>query len=248
MATVQQGTIIGIFGDVVTSGYVLNNPSLGQRTFFDNAGTAFSAIVNSTNPTTGGTPPLQSTGSALIWGDDNAGFGQPSTLDFFGAPIPPDVTQNFHIGRLTFGNGTSGLSSLIFGATISFYDGSVSPETFLGTDTISITTTSNLGQSTAQDSDYINICGNQSNICQSSINGVEASQGGTGVTVDLFGTIVGDPQLLINSVELTIGQSDLTNGFIGTDLPVGTPEPGTLALLLSGLAATMCTVRLKFRS
>jgi hypothetical protein len=232
---VPGNTIIGVFGGVTTDGYVLNNPSLGQTTFFSNGGTASYSIVNSTNPATGGTPPLQSTGSALIWGDNNGGSGQPSTLDFFGAPIPANLTQNFLLGRLTFGNGTSTLTSLIFGATISFYSGSVSAQNFLGTDTISINTTSNLLQSTAQDSDYINICGNQSNICGSSIQAVESSQGGTGVTVDLYGTIVGDPQLFINLVTLAPGQSMDTNGFVSDSPAVnGVPEPSTWAMMILG--------------
>lgn len=247
-ATTSQGTLIAVFGNVVTNGLVLNDPSLGQTTFLDNAASAFAAINNSTNPATSGTPPLQSTGSALIWGDTNGGAGQSSILDFFGAPLSSRVDQNFLLGRLTYSNGTSTLGSLIFGATISFHDGSVSPQTFLGTDTITIATTSNLGQSTAQDSDYINICGNQSNICQSSINAVETSQGGTGVTVDLYGTIVGDPQLFINSVVLESGQSSVTNGFIGTDTPVDSlPEPDSTMVLGSALAA-LAIVRTARRS
>ena len=127
------------------------------------------------------------------------------------------------------------ITSLIFGATISFYSGSVSPQTFLGTDTISINTTSNLLQSNAQDSDYINICGNQSNICGKSIQAIESSQGGTGVTVDLYGTIVGDPQLFINLVTLAPGQSEITNGFIGDSPAVnGVPEPSTWAMMILG--------------
>jgi hypothetical protein len=231
---VQGSTIIGVFGGITTNGFVLNDPSLGQTTYFNNTA-ASSSIVNSVNPATTGTPPIQSTGSALIWGDNNGGAGQPSTLDFFGATIPSDINQNFLLGRLTFGNGTSSLTSLIFGATISFYAGSVSLQNFLGTDTISITTTSNLLQSTAQDSDYINICGNQSNICGSSIQAVESSQGGNGLTVDLYGTIVGDPQLFINLVTLAPGQSETTNGFIGDSVPP-VPEPSTWAMMILGFA------------
>ena len=238
MANVVQSTIIGVFGGTVTSGYVLHNPNLASTTFFNNAGTAVYAITNGTNPALAGTPPLQATGSSLVWGDNNGGSGAPSILNFFGAPIPANVNQSFQLGRITYSNGTSSLASLIFGATISFYDGSVSAVNFLGTDTIVINTTSNLGQSVAQDSDYINICGNQSNICQNSIEAVESSQGGTGVTVDLFGTIVGDPQLFVNLVTLVPGQSPTTNGFIGTDPPLAmAPEPPALTLLCGGLAA-----------
>lgn len=243
MANVPQSTIIGIFGNVVTAGYVLHDPNVNTLTFLDNGGTAFSSITNSTNPALGGTPPLQSTGSSLVWGDNNGGTGAPSILNFFGAPIPANITQPFQLGRITYSNGTSSLASLIFGATISFYDGVVSPANFLGTDSIVINTTSNLGQSVAQDADYINICGNQSNICQSSIEAIESSQGGTGVTADLFGTIVGDPQLIISSVTLTPNQSSTINGFIGTDAPLALPEPTSLALLCSALGGLIAIRR-----
>ena len=63
---------------------------------------------------------------------------------------------------------------------LSLYDNVVSPQTYLGTDQIIITTTSNLDVDLAQDADYINICGNGSNICGSSIEAYENSEGGQG--------------------------------------------------------------------
>ena len=57
--------------------------------------------------------------------------------------------------------------------------------------------------------------------------------------MDLFGTIVGDPQLFVNLVTLAPGQSATTNGFIGTDLPLAVPEPSALAVLCGGLAALL---------
>ena len=240
-ANVFQGTVIGVFGGpVVVAGNVLHDPNIFSTTYFDNTGTAVYRITNSTDPAQAGTPPLQATGSQLAWGDDNSGTGEQSLLNFFGAPIPANINQSFRLGRITYQNGTSNLGSLIFGATISFYDNSVSPVNFLGTDTIIINTTSNLGADPSQDADYINICGNQSNICNTSIDAIEISQGGTGVTVDLYGVIVGDPQLFITFAQLAPGQSTATNGFLGTDLPLAVPEPATLALFggaLGGLLA-----------
>lgn len=230
-------TIVGVFSNVILAGTSFNNPAVGQTKAYDNSGTADYSIVNSTNPTLSGSPPLQSTGSALIWGDNNGGAGAPSTLDFFGAAVPSNLGSNFRLGRITYSNGTSSLASLIFGATISFYATSGSSSTYLGSDTIYISTTSNHGASTSQDSDYISICGNQSNICSSSINAVESSEGGTGVTVDLYGTIVGDPQLFINSAQLTPGQTSSMNGFIGSDLPAPIPLPASAPLFGAALAA-----------
>lgn len=238
-ATVMPGTIIGVFSNVVTSGNVLHNPNISSQTYYNNSGTAVYSIANSTDPTLAGTPPLQSTGSALIWGDNNAGSGEPSTLDFFGAQIPADSSSTFQLGRITYQNGTSSLASLIFGATISFYDNSVSAANYLGSDTIAINTTSNLGADVQQDADYFNICGNNSSICQSSIEAIEISQGGAGVTVDLFGTIVGDPTLQIQSVALAPGQSPTMNGFIGSNAPLAVPEPASLLLLSAGLGSLL---------
>ena len=247
-ASTSQSTIIGVFGGVTVNGNVLHIPDASSTTYYDNTGRAVYGIVNSTNPATTGSPPIQSTGSTLTWGDDNGGAGASSILNFFGAVIPSSIDQPFRVGRLTYSNGTSSLTSLIFGATISFYDGSISAANFLGTDTIVINTTSNLGQSTAQDADYLNICGNQSNICGSSIEAIESSQGGTGLTVDLFGVIVGDPQLFLTSAMVTPGQSPTMNGFIGNDLPAALPEPSTVTLVGASMLAMGGSLRRRRRS
>ncbi len=208
------GTIIGVFSDPIYSGFVTHDPSLSSSTYFDNSATApFSlSIVNSTNPTLGGTPPLQTTGSKLQWvsnGDPSIDPSQTfSELIFFGAQVPSDISQPFEAGVITFLNGTSDLTSLIFGASLSLYDNVVSDATYLGTDTIIITTTSNLG-TPALDTDFINICGNGSNICDSSIEAYEDFQGGTGVTAVLMGQIVGDPQLQFTDVALAAVQTNL---------------------------------------
>ena len=129
-------------------------------------------------------------------------------------------SQPFEAGVITFLNGTSDLTSLIFGASLKLYDNFVSDATYLGTDTVIITTTSNLGTALAQDADYINICGNGSNICGSSIEAYEDLQGGTGVTAVLMGQIVGDPQLQFTDVALAAVQTNLLDpasppGFTG---------------------------------
>jgi hypothetical protein len=226
-------TLLAVFepSSVITQGFILNSPSLGATTFFDNSSTAMYSIVNSSDTTLVGTPPGQATGSKLQWGASPS-F---SELIFFGSPIPAIFDQPFLLGRLTFHNGTSALNSLIFGATVSFYDNVVDTAHFLGSDQIFITTTNNITASLAQDADYINICGNQSNICDSSLQAFETSEGGTGVTFDLYGSILGDPQLFLTDVVLAPDQDPLTSGLVGTQAPVGVPEPASAAILAAAL-------------
>ena len=240
------GTIIGVFSNPIYSGFVTHDPNISSSTYFDNSATApFSlSIVNSTDPTLEGTPPLpgatplQATGSKLQWGSDASvdPSEQFSELIFFGAQVPANIHEPFEAGVITFLNGTSDLTSLIFGASLSLYDNVVSPETYLGTDTVIITTTSNIGAALAQDADYINICGNGSNICGSSIEAYEDSQGGTGVTAVLMGQIVGDPRLQFTDVTVSPDQL-ASGGLVGTEAAAGViPEPSTWAMIMLGFA------------
>jgi hypothetical protein len=235
------GTIIGVFSNPIYSGFVTHDPTiLSPPAYFDNTATAplSLSIVNSTDPTLAGTPPLQATGSKLQWGSDAQvdPSEQFSELIFFGAPVPANINAPFEAGVITFLNGTSDLTSLIFGASLSLYDNYVSPQTYLGTDQIIITTTSNLGVALAQDADYINICGNGSNICSSSIEAYEDSEGGTGVTAVLMGQIVGDPQLEFTDVTVSPDQL-ATGGLVGTEAAAGViPEPSTWSMIILGFA------------
>lgn len=235
------GTIIGIFSDPIYSGFVTHDPTISSPpVYFDNSATAplSLSIVNSTDPTLAGTPALQATGSKLQWGSDASvdPSEQFSELIFFGAPVPANIHQPFEAGVITYLNGTSNLNSLIFGASLSLYDNVVSPQTYLGTDTVIITTTSNLDVSLAQDADYINICGNGSNICGSSIEAYEDSEGGTGVTAVLQGQIVGDPQLQFTDVTVSPDQL-ATGGLVGNEAAAGIiPEPSTWVMIMLGFA------------
>ena len=235
------GTIIGVFSDPIYSGVVTHDPTISSPpTYFDNSATAplSLSIVNSTDPTLAGTPALQATGSKLQWGSDASvdPSEQFSELIFFGAPIPADIHQPFEAGVITYLNGTSDLTSLIFGASLSLYDNVVSPETYLGTDHVIITTTSNLDVDLAQDADYINICGNGSNICGSSIEAYEDSEGGTGVPAVLQGQIVGDPQLQFTDVTVSPDQL-ATGGLVGNEAAAGVvPEPSTWSMIILGFA------------
>lgn len=234
-------TIIGVFSDPVLAGSVANDPTLGTSTYMDNTGTALYFIDNVNNPAVGGTPPQQQYGNFVLWGTSAS-----SEIDFFGAQIPADPETPFQIGTFTFTNGFSNLNQLVFGFTISFYDTVVSPESFLGSDQIVITTTQDITGGAPGDDDYVNICGTFSSICGTSIEAAETSEGGTGVTVNLIGAIVGDPMLTIDSVSLAPGQTGAANGFIGNDPAIGsiTPEPGTWTTLFgAGALAAWARIR-----
>ena len=239
-ASGTQGTILGVFSNPVLAGSIANSPALGQSNYMDNTTTAIYGIVNSSDAAV-------SNASVLVWGasSGNSGPNTFSSLIFFGNAIPADLNLPFQLGTITYANGTSDLSSLIFGATINFYANTVSALTYLGSDQVIITTTSNIAGSQPVDNDYLNICGNSSNICASSIEAVEATEGGSGLTVNLFGRIVGDPVLFIDSVSVDPGQTAAGNGIIGTQAEVGggTPEPATWTMLSGALLAGFGVIR-----
>ena len=218
--------LYGVFSDPITSGNILNDPTVGQQSFLNNSATAYDPITNS--------------GSTLTWGTNSAS----STLTFTGNTIPTNPNTPFKLGTLDFTNGTSALNTMIFGATLTFYKGSIASQNIVAADNVIINTTLNQNSGTGlspsqlqQDADYINICGNSSNICGKSIEAYETSEGGTTLIVDLLGTIIGDPQLTVTDVVLD--PSSLTSGgIIGSEQPLAqTPLPATLPLFASGLSA-----------
>jgi hypothetical protein len=200
-------TIVVVFSNPVLSGTVENYPNAGQATFIDNTDTAAYGIRNSKS------------GSFLVWGtsDIPEPYQTFSELLIVGATIPADTSLPFELATITYTNGSSANDTEIFGATISFYDNVISPATFLGSDQLIITNTGNVfgrpGDLTHGDDDYIAICGNQSNLCATSVEAIESSEGGTSVTVDLFGTL--------------------------TVPAVTTPEPGSFSLMLTGGLASL---------
>ena len=231
-------TITGVFSNVIAAGNVLNDPTVGTSTYLDNTGTI---VVGTATP--GG---AACTGAnTLCWGSD-PGVGLPdnqqySELVFTGATSfnsSSGATQN--IGTISFLNGTSALTSLIFGATLSLYDNG----DFVGADSIIINTTSNQYSGTGltlaelnTDADYINICGNDSNICASSIEAYEDSEGGTGLLVDLSGNLVGDPTLDLDNVAVDPSEAGCTTcGVVGDEQALGvTPEPPAFVLMSTAL-------------
>jgi len=107
--------IVGVFSNPIVQGNVLNDPTVGTLTSLDNTGTALVG-VNSANAGCSGA-------NTLCWGSD-PGAGLPlsqqySELTFTGANV---TGPNQTIGTINFLNGTSALNSLIFGATLTFFD------------------------------------------------------------------------------------------------------------------------------
>jgi hypothetical protein len=221
-SAVPGDTITASWSNVIVSGFSLNNPKVGDRLFANNAGTAvYSGLGTGT----------------LTWGSDTGSFPQGtnySSLQFVGSQIPSDYGSSFTIGTLTYTNGTSILDTLIFGATLSFYDGS----TLLGSDQVTINTTANQFSGTgltpaqlATDADYINICGPFSDICGQSIEAYENTESldGSSYVVDLTGYIDG---LVLTKVTSLSGP-----GVIGAEAPLGgAPEPSDYALMALGSA------------
>jgi PEP-CTERM motif len=232
---VPGGTIVGEFSMPFVVGDVGNDPTLGMFTNFDNSSTASVGMVNSTDPTLTGSG-FQQQGSVLTWGN-NPGT---SELIFFGGQVPLNPALPFKAGMLTYYNADSALNSLIFGASLSLSEvlpGTGGGELFLGTDLILISTTNNLTGTLAGDADYVNICGNGSQICGKSIEAYEESEGGTGVNAELDAEIMGDPQLVYTHVALSRTQPGSgPSGEIGDLPPFGgpIPEPSTWAMMLIG--------------
>ena len=229
------GTIVGVFSNPVLIGNLLNSPTVGVASYQDDTGTAvYCFYAGPCSGSTGGT-----SGSTLSWGvppDDTVPLGQSfSQLTFTGAVVPSIPGGPYQVGTISYINGTSENGSEIFGATLSFYLNSTSGE-FLGSDNVIISATVNQYSGTGltldqlqTDADYINICGPASDICGSSLEAFEDSEGGTGVAANLTGTIDG---LVLNGISLVPGQDPNTSGSIGNLPALGSvPEPSAFALM-----------------
>jgi hypothetical protein len=229
-ATVAEFQMMGVFSDPVYLGSILNTPAVGEKTFYDNSATAPASTI------------ISSDGSTLQWGTNPAtpvGTNY-SLLQFTGAMLPlGDNTIPAQLGTITYTNGTSALNSIIFGATLTFSANG----TILGSDQVLITTTSNqssgveLTPAEAQlDADYINICGNSSNICGQGIQAFENTQGENGTAFStplvaaLEGTYNTDPALSLTDASFLSGDGVITGR------PSVVPEPSTWAMMLLGFA------------
>ena len=216
-STIVSGQVYGLWSNPVLSGGLINVDRTVSA--YDNRATAAWRANNEDPPD----PGSLTHGSALNRGA-SPGF---STAVFFGndlLSVPQDVPVP--LGTLTYLNGTSGLNSLIFGATLTlavYQDPSVDP---LAAE-FGIHTTSNSGTCGACDADFISF----DNISlDRTMNVLE----GYGATFIVSGMFVGDPQIQLTQIQLAPGQ---TGGFVGQGQPAAVPEPAPTFLLPAGLAA-----------
>jgi hypothetical protein len=239
---VDNGYIVGTFTNPVLSGNVANDPGVGQLTSMNNASTAVVSGAG-TSTLSWGTNPGPNDFSSLTFQSFTPGFLAPSSTSVPAA-----------LGLISYINGTSSLDTLIFGATLNlYYTTNGTNLTLLGSDQVIITTTSNQFSTApftdaqlATDADYINICGNSSNICDTSIEAYESTEvianGDSYVPAiaELFGTYNSDPSVTLTSVDIVGG-----NGVTGNLPPLGVPEPFTVSLFGAGLAGAAALRRRK---
>ena len=162
--------------------------------------------------------------TTLAWGISP----QSSTLNFDGhffVNVPEGSV--FDMGRITFFNGTSDLSTIIFGATLNLTYvpcGFCTPNTLIDNLHIAvpIVTTANTGTD-AQNADWVGPFGTPATLTFNVLEGFNAD-------AELYAEIVGDPML---QPEFLITTDP--HAFIGNGQPVGIPEPASLSLLLAGL-------------
>jgi hypothetical protein len=270
-------TIIGVFESVRLTGYVKNGSALISM---DNTATAVSPLPTTDEAPA---PVLfQTKGSVLCWGANGSQSScdplnplsqNSSTLTFRGALTQTDIVADplcspsmqlhcFKVGEFEFKNGSSALDTLIFGATLHFHDNSATGDS-LGSIDVLITTTENAFESVPplgltipqlnQDSDYLNLCGDNSRICSGTQEGT-LSQNAWEVTERLAtpnglvtptpkgGIIIGtldpilDPQIIVVDL-IDVPGEPATGGFIGNDLPPAflVPEPASWTVLIIGL-------------
>jgi hypothetical protein len=189
-------------------------------------------------------------GSTLQWGTGSVSYGTDySTLQFFGADVPlEDTTAPVLLGAIVYLNGTSDTDSIISSAKLTFSIDGVT----LGADQVEITSTSNLysnelNLSPAQatnDADYVNICGNGSNICSIGIQAFEDTEGTSGVPFSdpvvayLWGTYSIDPSITLTDATYVSG-----DGVVSGRPASSVPEASTWTMLLLGFAGIAFTTR-----
>jgi hypothetical protein len=223
--TVTSGVLEGDFSDV---DYGANSSTAPATTFITNGASA----------------------STLQWGTGSVSYGTNySTIEFIGATVPlEDTTEPVLLGSIVYLNGTSNTDSIISGATLTFSLGGV----MLGHDQVIITSTTNLYSNmldltpaqAQNDADYVNVCGNGSNICSIGIQAFEDTEGFSGVpfstpvVANLYGTYSIDPSITLTDATYVSGDGVVSGRPSGS-----VPEAPTWAMLLLGFAGIGFTAR-----
>jgi hypothetical protein len=217
---VYSGQFTATWSDPVLSGDTIDGMT-GVPSFRDNSAGAACSIAGC--PVGVGFTPGSTT---LAWGISPTS----STLNFDGhffIGVAPDTV--FDMGRVTFFNGTSDLSTIIFGATLNLtyvpcsFCGPTGPVDALNI-AVPIVTTANTGTN-LQNADWVGPFGTSKPLTFNVLEGFSAD-------AELYGKIVGDPQFVP-----TLLVTDDPNAFIGNGQPVGLPEPASLGLVMSAFAA-----------
>jgi protein with PEP-CTERM/exosortase system signal len=212
-SSLYSGSISGVFTNPVFSGIVIDVN--GNPFTLDETGTAVYSGM----------------GSNLIhWGTGVPATG--NSLEFDGATFSNVAAgQQFLLGTLTYFNGS--VEHPIFGATLTL---SVSPSSLAISPAVAqgtFVSTVNGNLSPRQDADYLSF-----DVFPVTFNVYEQHS----ATADIFGEIVGDPRLQINTIQLAPGQGQ--NGFLGHGRPSSVPDTGsTFGLLSFALAALIVGAR-----
>jgi VPDSG-CTERM motif len=215
------GTTSGTFSNPVLSGIFIDEN--GNNGFADNTATAVFTGFSS---------------NSITWGD-NLGTDAASTLTFTGANFTGvQPGQTFELGTITYFNGTSLSTSLIFGGmltlTASITPGTIDP----AVSHLTFTPVTNTGINPKLDADFVRF-----DVFPTTFNVLE----GATASANLFGAIVGDPQLQLTDIQIAPGSEE--SGFLGHGRP-SVPDGGTTFTLLSSALAVLFVSQRKtdFRS
>jgi len=212
------GQFVASWSDPVLSGNLIDGAT-GALVAMDNSASAACSIAGC--PSGVGFTPGSTT---LAWGVSPAS----SSLNFDGHFFDVAEGTVFDMGKITFFNGTSDTTTLIFGATLTltfepcgFCSPPVATVNTLQI-AVPIVTTINTGTD-LQNADWVGPFGTPAPLTFNVLEGFNAD-------AELYGMIVGDPDF-----EPTLLVTTDPHAFIGNGQPI--PEPASLALLVSALSA-----------
>jgi hypothetical protein len=164
--------------------------------------------------------------NSITWGDTTPGLLGPNEISFQGKAFSNIAADTpFDIGTITYLNGvTKTGNTLIFGGTLLLSTGGVADVLSVDIKFLNTGFTKTHSVAAPDNADFVTF----SDLANTSFNILEQNT----ATAEVFGMIVGDPQLTLTSIQLI---SDGTTGFIGNGTPNPVPEPASLLLLSVGL-------------